>query len=134
MIPNEACAVFPICLSHSEEKGFSHRVEYVVNGFHFFDVAVEAEVLAPRLDPSSAQLVLSLPLDSWLPTADHLLALHNPTKAEAQFSWDNSCPGTFTVTPLSGKVSPRSSGEAHVRWAPRLNDKKGATTRRQRGC
>jgi hypothetical protein len=119
VIPAKGSAVFPICLNSPEPKGFSHKVEYVINGFHFFDFEVNAEVIAAKLDVSQTELTFHLALDDWLPYTDQVLLLHNPTKIEAQYEWVNSCPGLFNVSPMTGSVPARSSCENHIRWAPR---------------
>jgi hypothetical protein len=119
MIPAKGCAMFPICLNSPEPKGLNHKVEYIINGFHCFDFEVSAEVVAAKVDVSQTEMTFQLALDDWLPYADQVLLLHNPTKIEAQYEWVNSCPGHFNVSPMTGSIPARSSCETHIHWAPR---------------
>jgi hypothetical protein len=120
IVPPHGRAAFPITLATREPRAYSHKVEYILNGSHFMEFELNAEVQAVELLLSHTELDFSFSFDDWLPHVDRILLLENPNKFPALFAWDNPNPGLFNVAPMSGSVPPLASTEIAVRWAPSM--------------
>jgi hypothetical protein len=126
IVPARGSAAFPITLYSTDPRTFSHKVEYILNGTHFQEFELNAEVLAVELQLSHTELDFAFSLDDWLPHVDRVLLLNNSNRFAAEFDIDNPCPGLFNVVPIAGSVPARSSAEVAIRWAP--TDKEDALT------
>lgn len=118
IIPARSSAVFPLKVYCDGPRTFSHKVEYIINGVHFQEFELNAEVLAVQLDLSCTEIDFAFPLDNWLPHVDRELLLNNSNRFAAEFAVENPCPGLFNVTPMSGCIPSKSSTEIAIRWAP----------------
>lgn len=118
VVPPQGSAVFQAVLFNSSLKTYSHKVEYIINGMYFFEFEVSASVIPVTLDLNSSELEFKYSVADWLPHVDRVLLLNNANNFAVDYSWQNSAPGLFNVTPMSGTIKAHCSGETNVRWAP----------------
>ena len=99
-------ATFPLALFSALPRTYSHKVEYILNGLHFMEFELSADVMAVELQLSHTEIDFALSLTDWLPHVDRTLALTNTNNFGATFEIANPNPERFNVTPSSGIVPP----------------------------
>ena len=118
VIPPCSTGTFPITLYSAHSRSFSHKVEYILNGLHFLDFELSANVESVVLQLSATDLDFSLDLTDWLPHADRRLEVHNPNSFIAAFELENPAPDLFEIEPMTGKIEGKGKQVVSLRWTP----------------
>lgn len=89
-----------------------------MNGQHFLDFELNANVESVALQLSATDLDFSLDLSDWQPHADRKLEVQNPNSFAAAFELENPAPGLFDIEPLRGQIAAKEKQLIALRWTP----------------
>ena len=53
IVPARSTAAFPLTLYSANARAFSHKIEYILNGTHFLEFELNADVVAVEMQARS---------------------------------------------------------------------------------
>jgi hypothetical protein len=118
IIPSGKIAGFKIELSSHEQQVFNQTISYIINDKHHFKLKVIADIIPVNLMLSKTYLKFMFNDDTLDMVTSEKIQIENRGNAKGYFKWLTSENSVFKITPISGKVNPRSSITCNITFCP----------------
>jgi hypothetical protein len=118
IIPSGKIAGFKIELSSHEQQVFNQTISYIINDKHHFKLKVIADIIPVNLMLSKTYLKFMFNDDTLDMVTSEKIQIENRGNAKGYFKWLTSEHSVFKITPISGKVNPRSFITCKITFCP----------------